>query len=51
VDDTAVHVALREVLANTLIHADYYGRRGVVIEKERHKIVFANPGIFRPDMA
>jgi hypothetical protein len=26
------------VLANALIHADYYGRRGIVIEKRRNKI-------------
>ena len=48
-DDTAVHHAIREALANALIHADYYGRQGIVIEKRPRKIVFANPGIFRPD--
>jgi predicted HTH transcriptional regulator len=47
-DDTAIHTALREALANTLIHADYYGRRGIVIEKTRNNILFANPGICRP---
>ena len=46
-DDTNIHKALREALANSLIHADYYGRRGVVIEKEYEKIVFSNPGTFR----
>jgi predicted HTH transcriptional regulator len=49
-DDTEFHKALREVLANALIHADYYGRRGIVIEKRRDKIVIANPGICRPDV-
>jgi predicted HTH transcriptional regulator len=48
IDETGVHTSLREALANTLIHADYYGRRGIVIEKEKHKIVLANPGILRP---
>ncbi|GHT41532.1 transcriptional regulator [Bacteroidia bacterium] len=48
--DTPVHIALREALANTVIHADYYGRRGVVIEKKRGNIMFANPGVFRPSM-
>jgi predicted HTH transcriptional regulator len=47
-DDTAIHTALREALANTLIHADYYGRRGIVIEKTKTNILFANPGICRP---
>ena len=47
VDDTPVHKSLRECLANALIHADYYGRRGIVIDKEFRKITIANPGIFR----
>ncbi len=50
VDDTPVHKALRECLANALIHADYYGRRGIVIDKEFNKISFSNPGIFRVDI-
>jgi predicted HTH transcriptional regulator len=40
----------RETLANCVIHADYYGRQGIVIEKRPEKISFANPGIFRPNM-
>ena len=48
-DDTDVHKAIREALANALIHADYYGRQGIVIEKRPQKIIFANPGIFRPN--
>lgn len=47
VDDTPVHKALREALANCLINADYYGVRGVVIRKEPDKIIFANPGYIR----
>ena len=50
IDDTPVHKALRECLANALIHADYYGRRGVVIDKEFRKISFSNPGTFRIDI-
>lgn len=46
-DDTDIHKSLREALANALIHADYYGRQGVVIEKEFRKMKFSNPGIFR----
>ena len=47
IDDTPVHKALRECLANALIHADYYGRRGIVIDKEFRKISISNPGTFR----
>ncbi|MDR3318897.1 MAG: putative DNA binding domain-containing protein [Clostridiales bacterium] len=47
IDDTPVHKALREALANCLINADYYGSRGLVIIKARDKITFANPGGFR----
>lgn len=47
VDDTPIHAALREALANALIHADYYGRCGIVIDKEFRKITIANPGTFR----
>lgn len=46
-DDTDIHKSLREALANALIHADYYGRQGIVIEKEFRKMRFSNPGIFR----
>lgn len=37
VDDTEVHKALREALANALVHADYFGRQGVVVEKTVEK--------------
>ena len=47
IDDTPVHKALREALANCSIHADYYGLRGVVIRKEADKLIFANPGYIR----
>ena len=47
IDDTPVHKALREALANCLINADYHGLRGVVIRKEPDKLVFANPGYVR----
>ena len=49
-DDTAVHKAIREALANSLIHADYYGRQGIVIEKRKNEIKIANPGSCRPDI-
>lgn len=44
VDGTPVHKALREALANCLVNADYYGRRGVVIIKRPKLITMANPG-------
>ncbi len=50
IDDTPVHKALREVLANCLINADYYGRQGIVIIKRRNEITFSNPGGFRIDV-
>jgi predicted HTH transcriptional regulator len=49
VSETPVHEALREALANAVIHADYYGRQGVVVEKRPDKIIISNPGIFRPN--
>ena len=47
IDDTPVHKALREALANCLINTDFYGVRGVVIRKEANRIVMANPGYIR----
>lgn len=47
IDDTPVHKALREALANALIHANYYERRGLVIHRRPQKITIANPGGFR----
>ena len=48
--DTPLHASFREILANTLIHADYNGRLGIVIEKDKHSIKFSNPGLFRIDV-
>ncbi|MDO5152101.1 MAG: ATP-binding protein [Eubacteriales bacterium] len=50
VDDTPVHVALREALANCLVNADYYGSRGLVIVKQKDSITISNPGGFRIDI-
>jgi predicted HTH transcriptional regulator len=47
VDDTPVHKALREALANCLTNADYYGSRGVVVRSNWSEIVLENPGSFR----
>jgi predicted HTH transcriptional regulator len=47
VDDTPLHKLLREAITNTCVHADFYGRRGLVIQKMQDKFVFANPGGLR----
>ena len=47
VNETKVHKALRELLANALIHADYHGRQGIVIEKRFNRLLFRNPGCLR----
>lgn len=50
-DDTPVHKAIREALANCLINADYYGHGGIVIIKRRDKITLTNPGDFRIEVS
>lgn len=47
IDDTPVHKALREALANCLVNTDFLGTFGVVIRKEADKLVFENPGCIR----
>ncbi|MDR0355206.1 MAG: putative DNA binding domain-containing protein [Deltaproteobacteria bacterium] len=47
IDDTPVHKALREAIANCLIHANHYGRRGIVIHRRPGQITIANPGGMR----
>ncbi len=42
--ETIVHVAIREALVNALIHADYQGQGGIVIEKYENRFEFSNPG-------
>lgn len=53
VDDTPVHEALREALANTLIHADFSGRVSVLVVKRPDMFGFRNPGLMRvpPELA
>ena len=47
IDETDVHEAVREVVANALIHADYHGRQGIVVEKRFNEIQVSNPGTMR----
>ncbi len=46
-DDTPVHVALREALANVLVHADYSDRASVLVVKRPDMFGFRNPGLMR----
>lgn len=47
IDDTPIHKAIREALANCMINTDYYGKRGIVIKKDIHQIIIENPGDIR----
>ena len=51
VDDTPVHKALREALANCLVNTDFYFPRGIVIRKDAESIVMENPGSIRTGKA
>lgn len=42
--ETIVHEAIREALVNALIHADYQGQGGIVVEKHKDRFEFSNPG-------
>jgi len=42
-----LHKLLRESVTNTMVHADYNGRQGIVITKDADGFVFANPGRLR----
>ena len=44
VADTRVGEALQEALVNALIHADYAGQGGIVIDRHVDRLVFSNPG-------
>ncbi len=41
---TPVHEALQEALVNALIHADYRGQGGIVIDRFADRFEFSNPG-------
>jgi predicted HTH transcriptional regulator len=47
IDETDVHAAMREIVANALVHADYHGRQGIVIEKVSDELRVSNPGTMR----
>jgi ATP-dependent DNA helicase RecG len=41
---TPVHEALQEALVNALIHADYRGQGGIVVDRYADRFEFSNPG-------
>ncbi|MDF2867331.1 MAG: transcriptional regulator [Gammaproteobacteria bacterium] len=45
--ETPVHVAVREALVNTLIHADYQTSKPIIVVKKRDEFIFDNPGLLR----
>lgn len=47
IDDTPVHRAMREALANCLMNTDFFVPRGVVIRKNTDRIIMENPGYIR----
>ncbi len=47
IEDTEMHAAVREAFINSLVHADYYGRRGVVALRYPDRMEFSNPGSSR----
>ena len=47
VDDTPIHKLLREAITNSCVHADFYSRQGLVIQKSEEGYRFSNPGTVR----
>ena len=47
IDGTPQHKAVREALANALIHADYYDRCGIVAIRYTDRVEIRNPGGLR----
>ncbi|MDE6394650.1 MAG: putative DNA binding domain-containing protein, partial [Duncaniella sp.] len=47
VDDTPIHKLLREAITNAVVHADFYGRQGLVIQKSESGYTLSNPGSVR----
>lgn len=47
VDDTPIHKLLREAITNACVHADFYGRQGLVIQKSEEGYRLSNPGTVR----
>ena len=50
-EDTPLHKTVREAAVNMLANADFYGRRGVVVQKGAEGFKFANPGSMRVSLS
>lgn len=46
-DDTPIHKLLREAITNACVHADFYGRQGLVVQKSIDGYKISNPGSMR----
>jgi predicted HTH transcriptional regulator len=44
VDETPMHIAIREAFVNALVHTDYSLSGNIIIELDMEKFVFSNPG-------
>lgn len=44
IDDSPMHVAIREAFVNCLIHCDYTVNSNIIVESCRNKFIFTNPG-------
>ena len=47
IDDTDIHKAIREVLANCLINTDYFVSQSIVVKLDDEKLILENPGYIR----
>jgi ATP-dependent DNA helicase RecG len=47
VGETPVHLAIREAVVNTLIHADHSSTQAIKIIKQKNLFIFSNPGCLR----
>jgi ATP-dependent DNA helicase RecG len=45
IEETLVHLALREAVVNALVHTDYGTPGGIVLERYRERVVMENPGL------
>ena len=44
IDEAEVHEAIREAFVNALIHGDYRGQGGIIVDRYRDRLEFSNPG-------
>lgn len=44
IDESPMHIALREAFVNTLVHCDYSADGNIVIEQKKDRLIFSNPG-------